>query len=653
MPSITNRAWVPKEAPHSFQSTPNDGGRRRNHTETKGVDTHTRRISRISDRVENVGARSPLEKRISRIARMTSQVATGAAKKWVSESSIPTNNSLKRQISRPWDLPSLNSPGTYIASKTRSTSTTTNQRRSQTTAGNNVYNSSSPPSLSNKSDSTDSIANKTAHQCVAHASKRQAAAKAAMNATSHISNILRDLMGDSNRALAVARQSQVEAEEAAARAAGAAKKVKEVSDLAAKDIERANLELEEAHAQAEEAREFLKRVQSISSSGSRRMDENDYTIRNNAHRTIPERVRISIDANEERHLTTRHSSAIKYPQSPRKTYGAPLSPTGVKKQKSDNNWWNDSVREQHNVLRAPPPSAALASTTNLNSSFIEPIRSFKGHTSPVTQVVAVDKCRFLSSSWDTTIRLWDADTGECTRTYCGHDDWVTAIQVLDSKHFISGSDDRCVKLWRFDAEVCLRTFTGHTSFVKSLAPIDSDRFLSGSRDRTIKLFSVSSGDCCQTYQGHTDVISAIAHMGSNRFASGSHDRQVKVWNISSTSSCEQTLVGHGGVIKALAAVSERELLSGSDDKTIRLWNIIDGICIREFGSTKNALVFSVIHVCEGFFLSCGGNNIKVYNIRTGKCVKSYETPRVSLAVARLGNERFVTGSDHQLHLRKF
>lgn len=649
MPSITTKAWVPKEAPHSFQSTPNDGGRRRNYTEAKGIDT---RRTRISDRVENVGARSPLEKRISRIARITSQVATGAAKHWVSESSMPINNSLKRQISRPWDLPSLTSPGTYITSKTRS-STTTNQRRSQTTfVNNNNTNNSSPPSLSNKSDSTDSIANKTAHQCVAHASKRQAAAKAAMNATSHISNILRDLMGDSNRALAVARQSQAEAEEAAARAAGAAKKVKEVSDLAAKDIQRAHLELEEADAQAEEAREFLKRVQSISNS-SRRTDENDFAARNeNEHRSIPERVRISIDANEERQQTTRHPSALKYPQSPRKTIGAPLSPTGVKKQKSDNNWWNgSSVREQQN-LRPPPHSAAMASTTN-NSSFIEPIRSFKGHTSPVTQVVAVDKYHFLSSSWDTTIRLWVADTGECTRTYCGHDDWVTAIQVLDSKHFISGSDDRCVKLWSFDAELCIRTFTGHTSFVKSLAPIDSNRFLSGSRDRTIKLFSVSTGDCCQTFTGHTDVISAIAHMGSNKFASGSHDRQVKVWNISSTSSCEQTLVGHGGVIKALAAVSERDLLSGSDDKTIRLWNIVDGSCIREFGSMKNALVFSVIHVCEGFFLSCGGNNIKVYNIRTGKCVKSYETPRVSLAVARLGNERFVTGSDHQLHLWKF
>ena len=69
-----------------------------------------------------------------------------------------------------------------------------------------------------------------------------------------------------------------------ARAAGAAKKVKEVSDLAAKDIDRVNLEMEEANAQAEEAREFLKRVQSISS--DIRTNENDFTVLN-VHRTIP------------------------------------------------------------------------------------------------------------------------------------------------------------------------------------------------------------------------------------------------------------------------------------------------------------------------------------------------------------------------------
>lgn len=629
--SDTMAPWaLPIGAVHSFQPTRHAGGAkpRSGHAETKENDA---RITSQMARGNN--------------AR---EVAATAAKRWISDFSPLNFPRTKRQLSRPLDLPSLASPGTPPVGNTnpqqqRHAQSKTNRRRYRSNV-NNISSSAdkmpsgsdprgsqtdgnnASPSADRRPDNLDSIAHRTALQCVSHASMRQAAAKAAMTATALISTTLGDLMGDSNRAVAIARQSQMEAEKAAARAEGAAKKVKEVSDLAAKDIQRANLELEEANEQAEEAWEFLRRVSSISSG---RTKENDpFTI--NKNKLSPGRVGTIVRACGEEIHETRRSGVTNYPQSPRKKSGTPLSPSEVKKQKNE-------------------LSQSFASTDG--DSLIEATRHFKGHTSPVTQVVAVDHNRFLSSSWDTTVRLWNADTGECVRTFRGHGDWVTDISVLDSKHFISGSDDRSVKLWSFDEELCISTFTGHTSFVKSVSPIGGDKFLSGSRDRTIKLFSVSTGDCLQTFQGHTDVVSAIVSLGSDGFASGSHDRNVKCWNVSSAT-CARTLVGHTGVIKALAAVSENELISGSDDKTIRLWNVDSGRCLREFGS-KHALVFSVIHLCEGFFLSCGGNNIKVYNIYTGKCVKSYETPRVSLAVARLGDERFVTGSDHMLHLWKF
>lgn len=181
--------------------------------------------------------------------------------------------------------------------------------------------------------------------------------------------------------------------------------------------------------------------------------------------------------------------------------------------------------------------------------------------------------------------------------------------------------------------------------------MDGDRFLSGSRDRTIKLFSVTSGKCSQTFEGHVGVVSAIAALDSDHFATGSHDQNVKYWNVSS-GTCVQTLTGHTGSIKTLAALSNKEVVSGSDDKTLRLWDVTTGKCLRQFGS-KDSLVFSVSYICENFILSCGGSNVKLYHIPSGTCVKSYETPRISLAVVRLDDERFVTGSDQMLYLWKF
>jgi len=342
------------------------------------------------------------------------------------------------------------------------------------------------------------------------------------------------------------------------------------------------------------------------------------------------------------------SSAANHSLSPRKTPGTPLFRAETKRQKGQHGTISHVHRD---ILSQTQMRLTPQSDDTDYQDLIEPIKSFKGHTSPVTQIAAIDQNCFISSSWDTTVRMWSAVTGECIRTFRGHRDWVHAISVLDNKHFISGSDDRTIKLWNVDQDECVHTFNGHSSFVKALAPMDGDRFLSGSRDRTIKLFSLTSGECLQTFEGHMDVVSTIVALDSHHFVSGSHDNNIKYWNDSSRT-CVRTLFGHTGSIKTLAAVSDKEIVSGSDDKMIRLWDVSTGKCLREFGS-KTSLVFSVTYICEGFFLSCGGSNIKLYHIPSGTCVKSYETPRISLAVVRLDDERFVTGSDQMLHLWKF
>jgi len=480
-------------------------------------------------------------------------------------------------------------------------------------------------------------AQKTAQQCVDHASKRQAAAKAALQSTVQISSSLKHIMGDSNKALSAARQSKIDAEQAASRAEEAARKVKEASDLTEKDKQLAILECDEANEQAEQAWEFLRRVQGTAPQ-KREHNKTDYS-------------NIKVKRNEDTAPSARIGTVVEISESTKKQKSELGRGVSRERRSSHVHWKNVSSNTQK------VPTSIDKSTKKQDSLMIQPIQKYKGHASPITQIAAIpDTNTFISSSWDTTIRMWNANTGECIRIFRGHKDWVHAISVLDNKHFISGSDDRTVKLWNIDNDECIRTFTGHTSFVKTVSPMGTkgERFISGGRDRTIKLFSVSSGECIQSFTGHTDVVSALVSLDSSTFASGSHDNSIKYWNDSSPS-CVRTLLGHTGSIKALASVSnKKEIISSSDDKTIRLWNVLSGSCIREFGSTNvNALVFSISYICEGFFLSCSGNSISMYNIPTGTCVKTYETPRISLAVARLDDERFVTGSDQMLYLYKF
>jgi len=49
------------------------------------------------------------------------------------------------------------------------------------------------------------------------------------------------------------------------------------------------------------------------------------------------------------------------------------------------------------------------------------IRTFEGHTDWVTSVAfSPDGKYILSGSWDTTLKLWDIETGRLIRTFGGY-----------------------------------------------------------------------------------------------------------------------------------------------------------------------------------------------------------------------------------------
>ncbi|KAG0365349.1 quinon protein alcohol dehydrogenase-like superfamily [Gamsiella multidivaricata] len=93
---------------------------------------------------------------------------------------------------------------------------------------------------------------------------------------------------------------------------------------------------------------------------------------------------------------------------------------------------------------------------------------------------------------------------------------------------VTGGLDNTLKVWNAETGECLNTLFGHEEGVWSLA-FDKLRIVSGSLDKTIKVWDTETGDCLYTLPGLNSPVTCV-DLGDTRVAGGSFDGTVFVWD---------------------------------------------------------------------------------------------------------------------------
>lgn len=123
------------------------------------------------------------------------------------------------------------------------------------------------------------------------------------------------------------------------------------------------------------------------------------------------------------------------------------------------------------------------------------LRIIGGHTDSVSAVaVTADGRTVVSGSYDRTVRVWDAATGEERRRLEGHTDSVTAVAVAaDGWTVVSASEDRTVRMWDTATGAERGRFL-HTSPVYAVAvTLDGRTVVSGSTGGTVRVWDAATG----------------------------------------------------------------------------------------------------------------------------------------------------------------
>jgi guanine nucleotide-binding protein subunit beta-2-like 1 protein len=202
--------------------------------------------------------------------------------------------------------------------------------------------------------------------------------------------------------------------------------------------------------------------------------------------------------------------------------------------------------------------------------------------------------------------LWDLkkketeNFGSAKRAMKGHNHFVEDVVVSSDGQFaLSASWDSTMRLWDLNTGVTAKRFVGHSKEVLSVAfSADNRQIVSGSRDRTIKLWN-TLGECKYTIteDGHTDWVSCVRFSPNHNkplIVSGGWDKVVKVWNLT-TCKLETNLYGHTGPVNTLTISPDGSLCaSGGKDGVAMLWDLNRGefLYSLEAGNTVNALCFS-------------------------------------------------------------
>ncbi|MED6184494.1 Transcription initiation factor TFIID subunit 5 [Stylosanthes scabra] len=166
---------------------------------------------------------------------------------------------------------------------------------------------------------------------------------------------------------------------------------------------------------------------------------------------------------------------------------------------------------------------------------------FQGHSGPVYAASFSPVGEFmLSSSADSTIRLWSTTYNANLVCYKGHNYPVWDVQCVqwhaNCNYIATGSSDKTVRLWDVQSGECVRVFVGHRSMILSLAMSPDGRYMaSGDEDGTIMMWDLSSGRCLTPLIGHTSCVWSLAFSCEGSvLASGSADCSVKLWDVNTS-----------------------------------------------------------------------------------------------------------------------
>jgi WD40 repeat protein len=289
---------------------------------------------------------------------------------------------------------------------------------------------------------------------------------------------------------------------------------------------------------------------------------------------------------------------------------------------------------------------------NLSKNCGTLIKSYSGHCNLISSIKLIeDANKLITGSHDSTIKIWNLETGECYKTLNEHNGWVTSVILSENNQLISSSVDQSIKIWDLDSYKCKITLNNDAA-ICSMCLISNNKLAVGLIDGTINIWNVNDYTNIKSFKAHSDYIPCLKLIKNlNRLISVSFDKSNKIWDLE-TFECIKELDGHSDVIWCLEFTSDGNMLSGSTDKSIKLWNLEgDGSCLKTLNFESN--IFCIKQISQDIIVIGTSNlndNLIVYDLKNNIEIMKYSAHHKSVTQAELDSNGhlFTTSGDGKI-----
>ncbi|KAG9014136.1 WD repeat-containing protein 20 [Tulasnella sp. JGI-2019a] len=253
----------------------------------------------------------------------------------------------------------------------------------------------------------------------------------------------------------------------------------------------------------------------------------------------------------------------------------------------------------------------------------------EGHRAGIrSAAISPNGATIVSGSFDSTLRLWDARTGvPIGGVMEGHTYGVECVTVSpDGMTIVSGSGDKTLRMWDARTGVAIgEAMEGHTGWVTCVAiSPDGTTIVSRSSDSTLRLWDAMTRVTTGVMDGHTLSVSCIAiSTDGTTFVSGSRDTTLRLWD-ARTGVVTRVMEGHTLSVNCVAISSDNTtIVSGSADYTLQLWDANTGVAIGEAMKGHTYPVNSVAISPYSMTVVSGSadKTVRLWGARTGIATK--------------------------------